>query len=538
MQFTLAMKRALTGLSLVFLSACGFFSVGGSDGGKTPKDGTAAEGSSATDGAVANGSKSSGGGGAKAAKPTDVCVTSTDANKSPIENAKAWGRSAAYRCAAQLDEAGMNQIKAWLTIQGMEGGRKNISQLGLAEIYIGSMTNSEGKVPEDTYFLVQNHRQYHAMIGKLLDEKLIDAQMEGRAESDKAYVHERVRFALSIYERFKKEATDDDTLGRWVDAVDKEPEIFKAALEVRKTVTDGLKYKSMAFISEIWKFTPIPACKTAKELFFKIAPASEPMNANELAKRFNTMPRLGLLETLSQCGYLQGLPGEGDGFAAILGEVKWTARSGGKELYPTGDASTVHFVAPFSHRRFPYGEAVSALSLPANDAFERSKCWGGTGMISSSQLEQDYAAHWGEITSVKDSDKGVLVTFKKHSWLQDKIECNKDGGAPWFNGVSWQDSRTCKAVGKEKATHQEAPTYFSKEAAKELKAGRMLSFIDSSSGKDGKLACDHKQPNLDNFGLPLYVHSNGGNEFKTDDQVQYFYWPVKREASTKPASKK
>lgn len=514
----------------MFLSACGLFTVGGSDGGKTPEGE-----SSAAEGAATEGGKTSGPS-AKAAKPTDVCVTSTDPNKSPIENAKAWGRSAAYLC-GKWDEAAKKSVIGWLTIQGLEGGRKNISQLGLAELYIHGTTNEEGKVPDDTYFLVQNHRQYESMIGKLLDEKLIDAQMEGRPDSDKAYVHERVRFALSIYERFKKEMTDDDTLGRWVDAVEKEPEIFKLALEVRKTVTDDLKNRSMASIKETWKFGPIPACNSAKALFFKIAPASEPMNANELAKRFNTMPRLGLLETLVECAYLQGLPGEGDGFAAILGEVRWTARSG-KQLFPTGDASTVHFVAPFSHRRFPYGEPVSALALPGRDAFERSTCWGGPGLIASAQMEQDYEARWGEITSVKDTDKGVLLTFKKHSWLQDKIECNKDGGAPWFNGVSWQDSRTCKAVGKEKVTHQEAPTYFSKEASKELKAGRMLSFIDMSSGKDGKLACDHKQPNLDNFGFPLYVHSSGGNEFKTDDQVQYFYWPVKREASTRPASKK
>lgn len=52
----------------------------------------------------------------------------------------------------------------------------------------------------------------------------------------------------------------------------------------------------------------------------------------------------------------------------------------------------------------------------------------------------------------------MLVTFKKRSWMHDETECLEDGGPPWFNGVSWQASRTCQVTGKEQATHQETPT--------------------------------------------------------------------------------
>lgn len=465
--------------------------------------------------------------GVTAEKPTEVCVSRFDPNKSNIENALLFGRSSAYRCG----EFDRKAVVAMLTIQGMEGGRKNMSQLGLAELYLSEFADSEGvlHVGEPGSRAPSINREYAGMIGKLVDDSLVDAQMEGHTPGDKAYVHQRVRRALEVFAQLKDQMPDNDTLGNWVAAVEKEPEIFRAALDLRKTVASKGGGND-------WKFAPIPACSTARDIFFKIAPREEAMNANELAKRFNTMPRLGLLKMLEDCGYYEGKPGEGDGFSGIRGEVQWTARSS-PSLFPGGDASFVHFDAPFSHPREVYGEAVQALRLPDYTGWESSTCWGPFSLIASAELESQYQSHWGEIATVKDTDKGVLVTFKKHSWMQDKVECLEDGGPPWFNGVSWQSSRTCQVTGKEQATHQESPTYFPKEAAKELKPKRMLSFLDGSSGKNGALACDHKTEGLDNFGFPLYVHSHGGDAFKTDDQVQYFFWPVKREASTRPAGK-
>lgn len=125
------------------------------------------------------------------------------------------------------------------------------------------------------------------------------------------------------------------------------------------------------------------------------------------------------------------------------------------------------------------------------------------------------------------------MTFKKATWMQDKIECSADGSGWSWNGIAWEANRKCEVVGREQASHEEAPTLVPTEAAKEIKVGRMVSIINNSSKLVGSPSCHDAEATVQRRGIPLFVHKSGGNTFKTDDQVQMFFWPVKREPAPK-----
>lgn len=133
-----------------------------------------------------------------------------------------------YRC------NGGGKIEDLLIPQALAGGRKGMSQLAIAELYLSNMM-TDGKVNEGDA-AVRFHRELPGTLGKLLDLKLVDEQMAGRPESEKEYVRGRVRAALAVFKDFNaKGPAEEDPLGAWLDAWEKEPEIFKAALAVRRT---------------------------------------------------------------------------------------------------------------------------------------------------------------------------------------------------------------------------------------------------------------------------------------------------------------
>ncbi|MFO0547476.1 MAG: hypothetical protein U0271_03755 [Polyangiaceae bacterium] len=469
---------------------------------------------------------------AKPVKPTDVCQARMDANRTYFDNLEVVGRAEAYRCSQDLNEA---VLRDWLTIQAVRGGRKAISQLGLAELYLHQ--TSQDDAPSTSSFVLDNHPKEPGRIGKLLDEDLIDAQMEGRADTDIAYVHQRVRLAKSIFDKFNAKApATEDTLAEWLTLRDKEPEIFSLAYEVYSAILNPLANRSRASFSEVWSFPKIPACEKVRSMVFKLAPVDAPMNATELTKTFNTIPHLGLLTMARDCAYFQGDPGEGDGFAAIAEEVITTARYA-RNVFASGDAPVDRFLAPF------WMEHASSPSVPFNppdlSTHDKSACWGGGyGLRGSAIIEADYDVGWGEVASRKDTPDGVLLTFKKASWVQDKWECNPDGSGAYFNGVSWEPNRKCSVVGKEKVQRQEPPTLVPADAAKEIKVGRLVSLLNRSSGLTKSSFCRNDDPLVTHRGVPLFVHSHGGTDLKSEDQVQYFFWPVKREKADKPAAKK
>lgn len=509
-----AMKRILPLTLTVGLSGCSLLGIGSGGSAPTPAEASSTTGPSGdptVDTTTPNAA------GVVAKRPDDACVSSFDQSVGDVENMRRFGRAAAYRCKETVDE---NAIKNWLVIEALQGGRKSVPQLGLATIYLSAMT-TDGEPRLDSQMLGYHQRTY-GKLGKLLDDALVDAQLAGREPSEIAYVHQVVQKAIAAFKVVNaKSPVQDDEVAAWFDAWDKDPELYKLAFALRKQVTDP---PGPAWTT--WKFEPIASCKRIREKVFEVAPLDQPMNSNELAKRFNTTSGLGLLELASACGYLQGDAGEGDAFRAISEEARTTARYGSKADFPSGDASTATFLAPFGEN--------NVFDMPAYKDLERSACWGhGFGLAGAALLEHDLSIGWGEVASRKDTPDGVLVTFKKAVWSQEKIECSQDGGAPSWNGIAWEPSRSCSVVGHEQAEHQEQPTLVPLDAAKEIKPGRMMSVLNTSSGLVGEHSCGSAEPTVQRRGIPLFVHKNGGTTFKKDDQVQMFFWPVKREAAPK-----
>ncbi len=337
--------------------------------------------------------------------PDGACSgTRYDQKLSKLDNAERSGIAAAYHCKGN---GGNDRIRDWLTIEALQGGRKAVPQLGLAELYLAVMA-PDGK-PRDDSFALDNHAKEPAEIGKLLDDSLVDTQLTGRPAGEIAYVHQRVKKAIEVFKGFNAKApARGDQIARWFDAWEKDPETYQLLLAFHKAVPDNVGFDKYAFGERA-------PCKRVHDKVFEIAPLDQPTNSNELAKRFNTLTNLGLLEIARDCGNLQGHPGDGEAFQAIADEVRYTARYGGKDLFPGGDVDTSSFTSPFGR--------TTLLPYPSLADNDKSACWGRRHDLRAAlQMEEDLGMGWGEVATRKDTPDGVLVTFKKAVWMQDKIE--------------------------------------------------------------------------------------------------------------------
>ncbi len=66
----------------------------------------------------------------------------------------------------------------------------------------------------------------------------------------------------------------------------------------------------------------------------------------------------------------------------------------------------------------------------------------------------------------------------------------------------------------------------------------MVSMLNVTSGLTKLSFCNvGADLSVTRQGIPLFVHKSGGTTFRKDDQVQFFFWPIKRDAVVTVAKK-